>query len=86
MRRGLTFGHWMLALLLLFHIAPAVAQSKSEADRLNAEVVRLYRDGKNAVAIPLAKLVLALREKALGRSARTSALCLTTWPGSHWLT
>lgn len=66
MRRGLTVAHWMLALLLLSVAAPAVAQSKSEADKLNAEAIRLYQAGEYTEAVSLAKRVLALREKELG--------------------
>ena len=65
MRRGLTVGHWMLALILFFFAAPAVAQSKSEADKLNAEVVRLYQAGKYAEAIPIARQVLSSQRKVL---------------------
>ncbi len=37
-----------------------------EADRINAEVIKLYREGKYDEAIPLAKQVVELREKAFG--------------------
>lgn len=38
----------------------------AEADRLNAEVLKLYREGKYDEALPVAKRVLELREKQLG--------------------
>lgn len=38
----------------------------AEADRLNAEVLRLYSEGKYDEALPLAKRVLELRERATG--------------------
>ena len=38
----------------------------AEAARLNAEVLRLYREGKYDEALPLAKRVLEIRERALG--------------------
>ncbi len=66
MRRGLTVGHCLLALLILFCAAPAVAQSKSEADQLNDEVVRLSRIGKYGEALPIAERAVSLFEKALG--------------------
>ena len=46
-----------------------VAQQSSaltEATRLNRQAIKLYREGKYAEAIPLAKRALAIREKALG--------------------
>jgi TonB family protein len=38
----------------------------AEADRLNADVVKLYRAGKYDEALPVARRVVELREKALG--------------------
>jgi TonB family protein len=38
----------------------------AEADRLNAEVLKLYRAGKYDEALPVARRVLELRERALG--------------------
>lgn len=38
----------------------------AEADRLNAEVIKLYREGKYEEALPAARRVVELREKALG--------------------
>ena len=38
----------------------------AEADRLNAQVLKLYREGKYDEALPVAKRVVELREKALG--------------------
>ncbi len=46
--------------------SPAQTSILDEADRLNAEVVRLYREGRFDEAIPLAERALALRVKALG--------------------
>lgn len=38
----------------------------AEADRLNAQFLKLYREGKYDEAVPVAKRVVELREKALG--------------------
>ncbi len=38
----------------------------ADADRLNAQVLKLYREGKYEEALPVAKRVIELREKALG--------------------
>jgi TonB family protein len=38
----------------------------AEADRLNAQVLKLYQEGKYEEALPVAKRVLELRERALG--------------------
>ena len=40
--------------------------SPAEAQRLNEEVARLYKQGKYDEALPLAERSLSLREKALG--------------------
>jgi len=47
-------------------VPPVLAQTADDADALNAQVVRLYGEGKYAEAIPLAERALAIREKALG--------------------
>ncbi len=44
----------------------AQSTSLDEAERLNKEVISLYRAGRYNEAIPLAKRVLGIREKALG--------------------
>jgi CHAT domain-containing protein/tetratricopeptide (TPR) repeat protein len=46
----------------------AVAQPRElmQADALNEELIQTYREGRYADALPLAKQVLAIREKALG--------------------
>lgn len=47
--------------------AQAPAQKEAaEADRLNAEMFKLYREGKYEEALPVAERVLELREKAFG--------------------
>ena len=61
------WGRWGCGLALAAALAsPVSAQTTAGADRLEAEVVQLYRAGKYSEAIPLAKEVLALYEKALG--------------------
>jgi tetratricopeptide (TPR) repeat protein len=45
----------------------------AEAERLSAQVVKLYQEEKIAEALPLAKRALKLREKALGQSHRRVA-------------
>lgn len=64
-----------LALTLFACLASARAQSNgpasdelSEADRLGAEVVRLFGQGKHDEAAPLAERVLEIRSKALGEA------------------
>lgn len=64
-----------LALTLFACFANARAQLNgpasdelSEADRLSAEVVRLFGQGKHDEAAPLAERVLEIRSKALGES------------------
>ena len=52
---------WGLALAPL-----AMAQQAEDADALNTEVNRLYREGKYSEATPLAQRSLAISEKALG--------------------
>lgn len=60
-----------LIILSLAALSASAAQGAggaeaAEADRLNADVVKLYREGKYDEALPAAKRVLELREKALG--------------------
>lgn len=72
-------------LALIFALAaldPVMAQDAAqkegaEADRLNAEVLKLYREGKYDEALPIAKRVLELREKALGGDDLKVAYALT---------
>jgi tetratricopeptide (TPR) repeat protein len=52
--------------VVLWLAAPALAQTVVDADRLNAEVMRLYRKGSYAEAVSIAERVLAIREKTLG--------------------
>ena len=52
---------WMLELSPL-----AMAQQGDDADALNAQVIKLYGEGKYSEAVPIAQRALALREKALG--------------------
>jgi tetratricopeptide (TPR) repeat protein len=47
-------------------VAPETSPELEEAVRLNAEVVKLYSAGRYDEALPLARRVLELREKALG--------------------
>ena len=56
--------------------APALAQSDGDAGALNAEVVRLYGEGKYAQATEIAKRALALRENALGHEHPEVAIAL----------
>jgi TonB family protein len=63
----------ILALIILslatLNVSAAQGAGKgeaAEADRLNAEVLKLYREAKYDEALPIAKRVLELREKALG--------------------
>ena len=48
----------------------------SEADRLNAQVVTLFGEGKYSEALPLAKRVLEIREKELGTNNKPVAVAL----------
>jgi tetratricopeptide (TPR) repeat protein len=52
--------------VVLWLAAPALAQTVVDADRFNAEVMRLYRKGSYAEAVSIAERVLAIREKTLG--------------------
>ncbi|MCA1591895.1 MAG: hypothetical protein LC754_04420, partial [Acidobacteria bacterium] len=45
--------------------APAQMASQAEANRLNAQVVKLYAEGKYAEALPLAIRVLEIRDQGL---------------------
>lgn len=49
----------------------------TEADQLNAQVVKLYNAGKFDEALPLAVRVLAIREKELGADSKPVAVALT---------
>jgi tetratricopeptide (TPR) repeat protein len=60
-------AHAVLGLALVIAATKAApAQSAAEADRLNADVTRLYREGRYAEATPLAQRALAIRETVLG--------------------
>lgn len=79
-----------LVLLLVTSGAPAAAAGQgagggeqAEAARLNAEVVRLYREGKFDEALPLARRVLELREKALGPDDLAVASALNNLAAIH---
>src|SRR5689334_626121 len=59
----------MVIVLALVCASNAVAQKKDELARataLNQQVLQLYRQGRYADAIPLARQVLAIREKEFG--------------------
>jgi TonB family protein len=60
----------ILALVIFALAAPVASAAQgagrseaAEADRLNAEVIKLYREGKYDEALPVAKRVLELREQ-----------------------
>src|SRR5215207_7228536 len=55
----------------------------AEADRLNADVVRLYGAGKYDEALPVAQRVLELREKALGGDDMRVAYALANLANIH---
>lgn len=73
-----------LFIVMLLGVGAAAAQEgpaagagdPAEAARLNAEVVRLYREGKYDEALTAARRVLELREKELGRTHRLVAEAL----------
>jgi Tetratricopeptide repeat len=46
------------------------------ADQLNQQVIKLYNQGKYEEAIPLAKRILAIREKILGENHPSFAASL----------
>ncbi|HEX6622933.1 MAG TPA: tetratricopeptide repeat protein [Pyrinomonadaceae bacterium] len=48
----------------------------AEADRLSAEVVKLYQAGRYEEALPLAQQVVGVREKGLGRTHKLVAVSL----------
>src|SRR4051794_23666540 len=48
----------------------------AEADKLNAQVVKLYNEGKFDEALALAARVLAIREKELGPDSKLVAVAL----------
>lgn len=81
------FALLILALAVDFASAAqgaANAQSEAaEADRLNAQVVKLYGEGKYDEALPLAQRVLELREKALGGEDLKVAYALTNLGNIH---
>ncbi len=54
----------MAAMIVL--ATPGMAQHRDEARTLNTQVHKLYGEGKYAEAIPIARRVLAIREKTLG--------------------
>ncbi|HEX8117578.1 MAG TPA: TonB family protein [Pyrinomonadaceae bacterium] len=70
-----------LLILILTTLCPAVsaqgAGDAAEADRLNAQVLKLYQGGKYEEALPLAKRVVELREKTLGREDQNVANALS---------
>lgn len=73
-----------LALFILAFAALGVSAAQgagqgeaAEADRLNAQVLKLYREGKYDEALPVAKRVVELREKALGGEDLKVAYALT---------
>ncbi|MEO1373662.1 MAG: tetratricopeptide repeat protein [Cyanobacteria bacterium J06635_10] len=57
---------------------PQLAESAElqEAERLNQQVIQLYRQGKYNEAIPLAEKALAIREKVLGKEHPSVATTL----------
>ena len=59
----------VLVLLIAFGFVAIAAQNTNlqEADKLSAEVVRLYKEKKFDEALPLAQKVVALREKEQGK-------------------
>ena len=56
----------MLVGILLSVGHAALAQSLSEANDLNQQVIQLYNQGRYSEATPLAQRTLTIREKALG--------------------
>lgn len=53
--------------LILFQAVSGQTAELDEATELNRQVVRLYQEGKIDEALPLARRVLQMREKALGK-------------------
>lgn len=70
----------LVLLVMLCLSSMVVAQTKSaeeaEADKLNADVVRLSREYKYLEALPLAKRALELREKILGAEATATHVAM----------
>jgi len=75
--RKITLSLFLLALVFAARVQntaqtqtanPSIAQSPEaiEANQLNAQIVKLYKEGKYDEALPLAKRVVELRAKALG--------------------
>lgn len=78
----------VLSLFALVILAPSLAsvraalprgtqQSEDEA-KLSADVARLYNEGKYEDALPLAKRLLAIREKVAGKNSLRVAIVLNT--------
>ena len=60
-------ARWSLLVVSAVALAPALhAEQTTEVAKLKTEVGRLYRAGKHAEAIPVAKRVLAIRKRTLG--------------------
>ena len=53
--------------------SPAMAQQGDDADVLNAQVIKLYGEGKYTEAIPLAEKSLALARAQKGETAPSTA-------------
>lgn len=76
MRRALTL--FVITLFCASAVAArgqgAGADAQAEAARLNAEVLRLYRERKYDEALPLARRVLEIRERAAGAGGEDMAV------------
>ena len=74
--------HWLAALTILgFALAPPVtAQQADDADALNAEVIRLYHEGKYFEATLVAERALAIARRRSAPTTPMSPPCSTTWP------
>ena len=70
-------------LVLTFWLSSQPFAQTSEADELSKKVVELYRAGKFAEAVPLAKQALAIREKALGPESPYVAGALNNLAGLY---
>jgi Flp pilus assembly protein TadD len=66
----------MLTVCALLPGPRASAEENDDAEALNAEVVRLYQQGRYSEAIPLAERALAIREKAVGAEHPDVAITL----------
>ena len=74
MRNAISITLILVFCFSVFAVKPVAGQASgaqpstdvAEADRLSAQVVKLYQEGKIEEATPLAKRALKLREKALG--------------------